>query len=82
MYKTFIFAVSFLFMIALSAQTSSSIKESATGIKNTIVEDKELKVEKTVSISDEAIEKEIQRRVAEEVKKITEKAGCIYVISI
>ena len=73
MYRTFIFVVSFLFIIALSAQTSSSIKESATGIKNTIVEDKELKVEKTVSITDEAIEKEIQRRVAEEVKKITEK---------
>ena len=72
MSKKIYFIVPLLFVFFIMAQTSSSIKESATGIKNTIVEDKEWKVEKKLQITDEAIEKEIRRRVAEEVKKITE----------
>ncbi|MCK4981260.1 MAG: hypothetical protein KAS62_12750 [Candidatus Delongbacteria bacterium] len=59
MYKTLIFAVSLLSIVILSAQTTPTIKEKATGIKHTIVDD--------------AMEQEIQRRVAEEVKKITEE---------
>ena len=69
MYKKLIFVISLIFIMSLVAQTSSgtgptsssdsSIKEQATGIKHTLVEDE--------------IEKEIQRRVDAEVKKRMEK---------
>ena len=68
MYKKLIFVINVVFIIGLIAQTSSNsgpssssdtnIKEQATGIKHTLVEN-----------SEESIEKEIQKRVEAEVKK-------------
>ncbi|NOR44307.1 MAG: hypothetical protein GQ534_01880 [Candidatus Delongbacteria bacterium] len=81
MHKKLIFVISLIFVLSLVAQTSSgtgptsssdsSIKEQATGIKHTLVEDPiEIEIQKRVEAEvEKRMNEEFQKRVDKEVKK-------------